>query len=192
MDKETATAFTDILLGFGTIGLGLSVGPRKSAKTWMALFITLGLAALFGAIYHGTNRFHTPEFWVLVSCTSVASAFLLLASCLSATKPNWPVLTWLWPAMGGLGVLVGGLLAPLPFFYISIVSGICVLTSALVLQKAPSPKVKRWIYAGMVVTLSGFILREITHFGGLFSPNALFHMLQLVGNYFFWKGARHT
>ncbi|MDZ4676264.1 MAG: hypothetical protein SGI74_02040 [Oligoflexia bacterium] len=192
MDNETATALTDVILSFGTIALGLTVGPRKFKHLWMAFFIMLSIAALLGAIYHGTVQFHTPSFWILVSISSVTSAFLLLAACISVTKPNLPWLNIFWPVLGFIGILIGGLVAPLPFIYISIVSGFCLITAALTLTKAPASKARSWIYTGMAVTIFGLVIREVTNFDGLLSRNALFHLIQLAGNFLFWKGARKT
>jgi len=192
MDTETATAVTDVALSAGTFILGFTVGEQKTYRTWTALFITLALAAALGALYHGVDKFHIPAIWILVSSASVASGFLFLAACLCVTRPQWKWLHWLWPLWGIVGILVGGLISSYPFFYISAASGVCILISMVVLLKAPTKLARNWIYAGIAVTIFGLVVQETTNFEGLLSRNALFHELQLIGNFFLWIGARKS
>jgi hypothetical protein len=190
MSQETATAISDIALSLGTFALALTVGQQKTFRTWTALFFMLALAAALGAVYRGVGKFHTKEFWVLVSTTTVSSAFLFLSACLCVARPNWKWLHWLWPLAGTAGLLLGGQLAPFPFWYLSIVSGICLFLSLLVLQKSPSRTARNWIYCGIIATILGLVVQKTTHIEGILSHNSLFHFLQLAGNVFFWVGAR--
>jgi hypothetical protein len=192
MSNETAAAITDIALCMGTFALALKIGPVRCQRTWSAFFFALAAAAGLGALYHGVERFHTPQFWGIVSCMSTASAFLFLAACACATRPQWLFLSWLWPLMGIAGILLGGVLAPLPFYYISIVALMCTLGAALLLQKAPSAAVRKWIYSGIGITIFGLVIQKISSGEGLFSGNSLFHLLQLAGNWMIWTGARKT
>lgn len=192
MTTESAAAVTDIALSAGTFFLGLTVGKRKTFRTWTALFICMGLASALGSIFHGFERFHTSNFWPVVATTATASAFLFLAANITLAKPNWPWIQWLWPLMGLAGILLGGLLANMPFYYISIVGGICIVASILVLQKAANKSARNFIYIGMAITVLGLFIQKAWHGDGLSSNNALYHLLQLAGNISFWMGARRT
>jgi hypothetical protein len=185
VSSETATYLSDIVLAAGTFFLGMTVGPRKNARTWTALFVMLALSAGFGAIYHGTLRFHSPEFWVLVSTTAVASAFLFLAASLTIAQPHWKWLGWLWPMLGLGGFLLGGLLSHFPFYYISIVSGICLILSVFALIGSPLTQARNWLFLGIAVTIAALVCQK-------FANNAAFHFLQLAANMCFWMGARRT
>ncbi len=190
MTNELAATLTDVLLAWATFVMGLTVGKRKSLYTWSAFFLMLGLAAGLGAIFHGTSKFHTPEFWVLVSCTSTASSFLFLAACLCVYRPEWFFLSWLWPAFGLAGILLGGILAPMPFWYISVVTGIITFFSTVLIKSSPSKESRNLIYAGIIATMLGLVAQKITNFDGICSHNSLFHLLQLAGNFLFWLGAK--
>lgn len=192
MSNETAAAVTDVILCAGTFLLGLKIGPVRARQTWMAFFHSLALAAALGALYHGIESFHTPQFWGIVSCVSTASAFLFLAASACATRPYWTFLAWLWPIMGIFGFLLGGALAPMPFYYISIVAGLCTVGSAVLLQRAPSKYARNWIYMGLGLTVLGLVVQKISTGQGLMSGNSLFHILQLAGNILIWNGARNT
>jgi len=192
MSTESASALTDILLAAGTLALGTTVGQIKTYRSWMAFFMTLAFASGMGAIYHGGDRFHTHEFWVLVSTSATAASFLFLSACLVIAKPQWTWLHWLWPAFGIAGLLLGGLLAPFPFYYISWVALLCIVGSLAILARSPSSRSVKWIYSGMALSALGFVVQKATHMEGLMGPNSLFHLLLLAGNACLWKGARQA
>ena len=192
MTDETATALSDFVLSGGTFLLALTVKSKRAQKTWQALLGALALASALGAIYHGPVRFHTGEFWVLVSASSVASGFLFLAVCGCITKPDWKWVGWLWPLCALAGVLVGAMISRYPFYFISIINSICILVGAMILRDAPIPKARSWIYMGILCTFVGFLAQRFTTGTGFFNHNALFHWFQLGANFMFWRGAKHT
>lgn len=192
MTTETATAISDVLLSAGTFGLGLTVGPKKNYRAWSALFITMAIAAALGAIYHGMIRYHTREFWTCVAISSTASGFLFLGASICSVKPQWTWLHWMWPLMALVGLLVGGLLAPYPFWTISAVSGLCMVAAVFILKKAPSASARKWIYFGVATIVLGLGAQQFGESEGPMNHNVVFHYLQLLGNTFIWMGARRT
>jgi hypothetical protein len=192
MTADTATTLTDVVLAAGTFALGLKVQPCRGQRTWSAFFILLAVAAASGAVYHGTVRFHTHEFWTLVATTSTSSAFMFFAACACVAKPSWKWLTWTWPIFAVVGLLVGGLLAPAPFWYISVAAGVCMLMALLILPYAPSKKARNWIYAGVAASICGLLAQRFVSGDGLLSHDAVFHELQLIGNFLIWKGAKNS
>jgi hypothetical protein len=190
MSAETATAISDVILCGGTLYMGLNVGSRPTARTWSATFIALSLAAGLGALYHGVSTFHTPQFWVLVACSSVASAFLFFASCMSLAKPSWKPLNMLWPLMIVAGVLVGGVLASYPFWSISLVAGAATILSCFLIRNASNKKSRDTIYLGVGLTILGLVAQKVLPANVDFNNNVMFHLLQFLGNFMFWRAAR--
>ena len=182
---EFAVALSDVILSVGTFILGMTLKRRSHSKIWTALFVLLSLAAGLGAIYHGLDRFHTREFWVLVSTMTTSSAFLFLSAILTVYKPQSKIFGWWWPIFGLAGLLLGGILSPFPFWYISVVSGVCLLISILLLTKSPLKSARNWIFIGIGVTLLGLVLQKT-------AGNTIFHYVQLTANGCFWLGAKRT
>ena len=183
--SDFAVALSDVILSVGTFVFGMTIKPTSRSKIWTVLFSLLSLAAGLGAIYHGLNRFHTREFWVLVSTTTTASAFLFLSAVLTMYKPQSKIFAWWWPLFGLAGLLVGGILSPFPFWYISAVSGVCLLISILLLIRSPQKSARNWILIGIALTLIGLVLQKT-------SGNVVFHYVQLAANGCFWLGAKRT
>lgn len=192
MSNEEATALTDFILAAGTFYFAFTVGPRKSQRAWSTLFLAMGMAALFGGIFHGIPAFHTPPIWTLVAGFTVASGFLFLSCCISLFRPNWNILHWLWPVFGVLGLLLGLVMAELPFSILSIPNGICLALGAWILKRAPEPMARKWIYRGLIAIVIGLVMQIIVPFEGLLYKNAVFHYFQLAGNFMLWRGARSS
>jgi hypothetical protein len=181
--SETATAISDVFLAGGTFALGMLIPSKPNSKTWVALFVTLALSAACGALFHGTIRCHTPAFWVIVTATAVASAFLFLASSLTVAFPSKKEFNWLWPAFTLVGILIGSLISQQPFYFVSIASAPCLALSVFVLTKSPKHKARNWIYIGVALTVAALISQTLFN-------NVVFHYTQLGANFCFWRGAR--
>jgi len=181
--NEFAVALSDIILSGGTFSMAMLLKKRAHSKIWSVLFVLLALAAGLGAIYHGLQRFHTREFWVLVSTTTTASAFLFLSATLTVYKPQSKIFANVWPILAVAGLLLGGILSPFPFWYISVASGVCLLLSVLLLAKSPLKTARNWMFSGISLTILGLVLQKTV-------GNAVFHYVQLGANFCFWLGAR--
>ena len=192
MNSATAAAITDIVLSAGTIALAVTVGDGKPARTWRAAFVAMSIAAALGVVYHGTERFHTAEFWMLVSGSVVASALLFVGACAAVGRPVWTSSNWFWPSLGATGILLVTLLAPLSLDDLIITGGGCLLLSAFLVTSAASRTARNFIYSGMAVTVLGFVISSRAQLDGIVSRNALLHLAQLTGNVFYWVGARRT
>jgi hypothetical protein len=185
MSSELTAAISDVVLSVGTFVLGMNIGKRKASRTWTALFLNLAFASALGALYHGLGQFHTREFYAIVAALSTSSAFLFLSAVLTMTRPSSSWLPWLWPILGAVGLLVGGVLSEFPFWSISIVSGLCLLYSVFLLARAPASKARKWIYFGVALTIIALVIQKTV-------GNGAFHYTQLCANFLFWIGARHT
>jgi hypothetical protein len=185
VNSDFAVALSDIILAFGTFVLGMLLKRKKTSQVWVVLFIILAFSAGLGAIYHGLIKFHTREFWVLVSTSATASAFLFLAAVLTVHKPQSKIFSWSWPLIGLAGLLLGGILSPFPFWYISVVSGICLLVSVLLLLNSSPTTARNWIFIGIGITVLALVLQKL-------AGNTIFHYTQLAANLCFWLGAKRT
>ena len=189
LTAELGIALSDVILCLGTFWLGLKFRGVRGPHTWRSFFFALSTAAGVGALYHGFSRFHEPSFWVLVSVASMTASFLFFAACSLSGKPNWKWLTLLWPLYGLLGIITGTMLATYPFWMITAVSLILIFLSIYVLQGNPHKECRQNIIRGLGITIIGFVAQKFISKEGFINNNVIFHLLQLTGNYFIWRGA---
>lgn len=190
LSAELATAASDLLLCLGTFYLALIFKGSRGVHTWRSFFFALAIAAGFGALYHGFDKFHYQSFWVLVSVASMSASFLFFAACSVSGRPSWTWLGLLWPGYAVLGVIVGSILSNYPFWAITGTTVVLIFLSLYVLQGNPYKACRQNIFIGIGITILGFIFQKALPRDGIWNNNVIFHLMQLIGNYFVWRGAQ--
>jgi len=192
MSGETWTAASDVVLAGGTLSLAFLTEFKKPPflRTWLSLFITLALAAAFGAFYHGFDSLRIQSMWTLTSAASTASIFAFLTCCICLAKPDWQWLGSLWPLTGLFGFITGAMLAGGPFWHVSLTAGVVSLIGAFLLTYSPLKESARWIWVGLAVTILGLLSQKaLPHRDDFMNNNVIFHLLQVVGNVCFYRAA---
>ena len=198
--QEPMTLATDYGLAVLGVGFGLSLLRRRSrtARVWAYGFFALAAGAFFGGTAHGFVEWLTAErhalVWKATTYSIGLTSFFLLAATgsgvLSCKASRWLTIA----AAAKLAVYLWWMGSHDEFKYVIYDYGpsmLVVLAAHLWAWRARGVEWAKWIVAGVVasfvgagVQLSGFALHE--HF----NHNDLYHVVQMIGLWLFWRGAR--
>jgi hypothetical protein len=209
--SEPVTTLTDYAIaGEALIFAGLLLKPKHKSFIhppvcfWAAAFVGVAIAALCGGTYHGFALSLSIDVkWGLwrgmTYALSFASGCMLAASV--SELPRW-VQRWGWGAIALKSSLYLSWTAFHPNFAYIIVDYLSAMLLILVLQiRTTDQRVKgqnssAWIIAGVLGSLVAAGVQGVGFKGtGYFNQNDLYHLVQMVALYFFYRGAcviRHS
>jgi hypothetical protein len=199
--QEFWTFVTDVVLALisWTFAWRLALHARKAPSTtlkfWIAVFVTIGLAAIQGAVYHGFKDslpfviyygIRISTLWSL-SLTAYVLSMALLSFGLKKDHPLYRALQVL--------LLVKGL----AFVAIAVVKTeflMAVLdygTSFLIALAVHTKKIRHpsspLILAGVLVSIAAALIQTLRISPSeTFNHNDLYHAVQVVGLYLFYRG----
>lgn len=170
-----------------------------SQRFWAVAFGCVALAALTGGTYHGfVLQFDTPTIWLLwqtiIYALSLASFCMLAATVISTLPRAWQ--RW-WLLLAGLKTLAYLFLVGMPnSFGYAIADYFSAMMIVLVLQMRALVRGKNSIAAGWII--SGILISGIAvgiQAAGItiaehFNQNDLYHVVQMLGLYAFYQGAK--
>jgi uncharacterized membrane protein len=199
---EVSTVITDYLLAGLTTVLAIALlrAARRdiARRLWGWAFLASALAALVGGTWHGFQRL-LPEpalFWMWKAVVYSVGVFGLAAvsGTIIAASPR-ALRYWMLALMVAVTVTYGAFMATHDDFIYVIYFNAAAMSFVLVIhldswfrrQDPASP----WIVAGVLV--SG--LAAVAQASGMslhrnFNNNDLFHVIQMIGVYFLYRGAR--
>jgi hypothetical protein len=203
--SEPITTLTDYAIaGEALIFAGLLLKPNPKSLIsppvlfWAAAFVGVAIAALCGGTYHGFYLSLPIDVkWALWRGLTYALSFssgCMLAAAVSEL-PQW-VQAWAWGAIGLKSALYLSWTAFHPNFVYIIVDYLSAMLLILLLQiRATDRQIKgrnssAWIVAGVLGSLVAAGVQGIGFKGAeYFNQNDLYHLVQMVALYFFYRGA---
>jgi hypothetical protein len=165
-------------------------------KLWVLVFVAIGLAAIQGALYHGFRDALPPSLYFGFRVGTLWSLSL------TAYALGMALLSFGVPRRHALFKIIQGilLLKAIVFLVLAVVKtefglGIMDYGSSFILAfgvhlgKYRHPA-SRWILSGVAVSIAAAIIQQAKISPSLqFNYNDLYHVVQLVGLYLFYKGA---
>ena len=203
MIQEFWTFVTDVVLALVSWSFAWRLAPRSrsaaSATTmrlWVIVFIAIGLAAIQGALYHGFKDSLPPSlyfgFRVGTLWSLSLTAYALGLALLSFGVPRRHAL---YKTIQGLLLLKAIVFLVLAVLRTEFVLGIMDYGSSFILAfvvhlgKIRHPA-SRWILSGVAVSIVAAIIQQAKMSPSPeFNSNDLYHVVQLIGLYLFYKGA---
>lgn len=164
-------------------------------KLWIVVFVAIGLAAIQGALYHGFKdslppslyfAFRVGTLWSL-SLTAYALGLALLSFGVPRRHTLYKVIQVLL-LLKGLVFMV--LAVTRTEFRLGIMDygSSFILAFAVHLGKIRHPA-SRWILSGVAVSIAAAIIQQAKISPSPeFNSNDLYHVVQLVGLYLFYRG----
>lgn len=201
-DTEAVVAITDYLLAVaafaGALGLDRARERRDriSLRFWATGFLAAGAAALLGGSWHGfSHRLPDPSAALLWKATLAAAGlagFLLAAGAAFASLPRRAARAVAMLAAVKLAVylvraLPGGAFDAVVVDSVATLAAIVLLQAlAYVRRRAPSAP---WVLAGAAVSAGAAAIEALRpSFPPPFGPDAAYHLVQIAGLYFFYRG----
>ena len=201
---EPMTTATDFLITAFTFWFAAQLLTRQanrdhlSRRHWGLAFIFLGLGALFGGANHGFAAYLQQDWLDLIWKGALYSLgfamFFMLIGTVSGSVRNrtWRIFLYGYSAVA-CAVFIGWSIDHDDFVYAvlnnlsTFVIIIVLQVSALIRYRAESAK---WILSGVAVSLlSAGIQRSGFDLHVHFNHNDLYHVVQIVGLYLFYRGA---
>ncbi|MDH4072450.1 MAG: hypothetical protein OEV41_05030 [Gammaproteobacteria bacterium] len=199
---EPTTMVTDFAITIVALWLGARLGrsgPRRTAqRLWAAGFVLIGLGALLGGISHGFARYlgETQYFWIWKATVySVGLSMLFaVAGTIAGTRLRYGTRTLL-HVLNAAAFLVYAywMIAHSDFVYVIYHYVPAMISIALIQAIASRGRAEsaRWLIGGVLVTLAGAAIQQ----SGFtihrhFNNNDLYHVIQIVGLYLLYRGAR--
>lgn len=201
---EPATVLTDALVAVLALAWGIDLRRRSresgssAQRLWGMTFFALAFSAISGAAYHGTGHVLSETFrdtiWTttLLSMTLVSGFLFAAVVCQSLAGLRRK---WLLGLVILKAILVGAWVLLSPHFIIAIVdygtAMLVTVTLALYCLDGGPCSSARWylIAVGISALAAGIqILKLAPH--PHFNHNDLFHLVQLVANGCFYRGAQ--
>jgi hypothetical protein len=203
--SEPVTTLTDYAIaGEALIFAGLLLKPKHKSLInppvlfWAAAFVGVAIAALCGGTYHGFNLSLSIDVkWRLwrgiIYALSLASVCMLAASVSELPRS---VKAWGWGAIALKSSLYLSWISFHPNFVYIIVDYLSAMLLILLLQlrttdrQANGRNSSSWIIAGVLGSLIAAGVQGIGFKGAeYFNQNDLYHLVQMVALYFFYRGA---
>lgn len=193
-------AFTDAILAGGTLfmaGILFSrANGRRPVVLWAWAFVCTAIAALAGVYYH------VCRLNLSLGATQIAWKVVPFSSGLAMFFFGWAAaVAWLRPAvlrvaLALLALDIGACLFWAIFsnsFLIVIAESLPVLVALWALSERHSQNpASQWIAPGVFTSVLAAIAQATSLLGSDtlrgFDPNVAFHLIQLVANYFFFRG----
>ena len=200
--QEPMTLATDYMLA----GLGVAFGVHllrkgsRAGRLWAYAFFAMAAGALFGGTAHGfvdwLDAGRHAAVWKATTYSIGLASFFLLAATAAGVLPCKLSRMLMIAAAVKLAIYLWWMGSHDEFKYVIYDYGpsmLVVLAAHLRAWRAIGVKWARWIVAGVVVSfagagvqMSGFALHQ--HF----NHNDLYHVVQMVGLWLFWRGAREA
>ena len=205
MEAEAAAAATDYLLaaagfaGAWALLRAASRRPGSGIRLWAAGFVSLGAAALLGGTWHGFYpRPGDPTgdvLWKATLASAGLAGFFLVAGAAFAFVPRHGAVWITGAAAIKLAVFLLGALASDEFGPV-ILDSAATLAALLVLallaaRRGRAPEAARWILAGIALSAAAAAIEVLRP--GLprpLTPDATYHLVQLLALVFFCRGGR--
>jgi hypothetical protein len=204
---EPMTLLTDYLIALQAIGFAVVMFKRgkhsqqRSVFLWAAVFSFVGIAAFLGGTCHGFVQYLGNErvrfLWqIMVYCLGIAS-YLMLAATVISTLPR-RVHRWVLLGFGIKSVLYLAFAAQLMRHYAYAVADyfsamvIVLLLQGWALYQGINTAAAKWIVTGIAVSgLAVTVQGSGVAIGEHFNHNDIYHLMQMVGLYGFYRGAAH-
>jgi len=194
---EPTTVVTDYILAAETIFLGILLlrnAPSLPIKLWAFSFFVLAVAAIAGGTYHGfiqSMNAPTSQFIWKVTLYSVGIATLLMLSASGFAFLNEP-----WRMM----VLILGVLQfclylflvtrsnDFKFVIYDYVPAMIFIVAIAWTAKSPSAP---WLFTAVALSFIGAsIQRSGFQLHKHFNYNDIYHVIQMIGMYFFYRAGK--
>lgn len=201
---EPTTMLTDYAIGLEAIVFAVSLigrGQRqqqRSQQWWGAAFCFVAIAAIVGGTYHGFLQNFSDSVILMLwrginYAVSLASFWMLAAIIVSTLPQHWQ--GW-WLSLAGLKTLAYLLLVGTPnsFAYAiaDYVSAMLIVSLLLLrtLYRGHSIEAAKWILSGIFVSgVAVAVQGRRLSLAEDFNHNDLYHVVQMVALYLFYRGA---
>jgi hypothetical protein len=205
LEAEAVVAATDYLLAAAAFAGAWALfraacrQPRRGLRLWAAGFASLGAAALLGGTWHGFYpRIGDPTgdfLWKATLAAAGLAGFFLVAGAAFAFVPRRAV-GWISAAAAiKLAVFLAAALSSDGFGPV-IVDSAANLAALLALSLAAlrsrrATDAARWVLAGIVLSAAAAAIEVLRPgFPRPFTPDAAYHLVQLLALVFFYRGGR--
>ena len=201
---EPITMLTDYAIGLEALIFAISlfwlgqIHQQRSQQWWGVAFVFVAMAAITGGTYHGFlhnfSRSVILMLWRGINyALSLASFWMLAATVVSTLPRRWQ--RW-WLTVAGLKTLAYLLLVGTPdsFAYAiaDYVSAMVVVLLLLVrsLHRGHALQATRWLLSGILVSGVAVAVQGVRlSLAEYFNHNDLYHIVQMVALYLFYRGA---
>lgn len=198
-DAEITTALTDFLLAasaaYGSYRL-MQIARRnrqRSVAWWSVAFAVLSVSAVAGGIYHGVS--FPPEdvwrtaIWKLTVYGIGAFNYKVLAGSAEASLASRPRASFHWANVAVFAAYAIWMLTHNDYRFVIYYSALA-MVGVLALHLGYRSRSTRWMVGAVAVSA----LAAIMQYSGIdlhrrFDHNDLYHVVQIVGIYFFYRGA---
>ena len=205
MEAEAVVAVTDYLLAaaaFAGAWALLRAAPRRPGRglrLWAAGFVSLGAAALLGGTWHGFHaRIGDPTgevLWKATLASAGLAGFLLVAGAAFSFVPRRAAGWTTAAAAIKFAVFLPAALSSDGFGPVILDSAATLaallLLALLALRRRRAPEAARWILAGIALSAAAAAIEVVRP--GLpwpLTPDAAYHLVQLLALVFFYRGGR--
>jgi hypothetical protein len=202
--SEPMTMLTDYILGafafvYGVVLLHLA-DKQKTRRYWSFAFFALALSAILGGTYHGffeiLNPFQKTFLWKSTLILTGSVSLLLLLACAVATVKKKIQKIIVIFGIVKLLVFIGVIIFSNQFMLVIADYGLSlVIVTGLYIfgvNSAVTTAARNYIVIGVLISfiaagvqLSGLTIHQ--HF----NHNDLYHVIQIISLYYFYKGARY-
>ena len=195
---EPTTVLTDYLLGAGACVAGLRLlsenwrRPQWSVRLWALAFLSAAVAALAGGTSHGVKLIATErvqqQFWrTSLYSIGIASSLMLCGTIIATLPRRWR--RWLLAGALGKFVLFAGWIRTSPEFRYVLYEYASSMLGILLLERRRKRHGSEAITAGILTSfVAGAVQRTGFREGKHFNNNDLYHLIQLVAVYLFYRG----
>jgi hypothetical protein len=200
--QEPMTLATDYALAALGVGFGLSLlrRPGRAARLWACAFFAMAAGALFGGTAHGFADWldvsQRALVWKATTYSIGLTSFFLLAATGAGALPCKLSRAVMAAAAVKLAVYLWWMSSHDEFKYVIYDYGpsmLAVLAAHGWAWRARGAGWAKWIVAAVAVSFAGAAV-QMSGFGlhRHFNHNDLYHLIQMVGLWLFWRGARQT
>jgi len=199
--QEPMTTFTDAVLAVECFVLASwllaePAGTGEAGRWWALALVALGVGAASGAAAHGLVDYLSPRMqhgvWLAsLAAIGAAGAGMLAATVRSVVPP--PAQGWLIGAVGVKLVLYLAWLVRRPVFRTAILDYGSAMLGVVILQlwsigRGDAPAAP-WILGAVLVSLAGSAIQQARlGLGPRFNHNDVYHVIQMVAIYLFYRG----
>lgn len=197
---EPITTLTDYAIALESLIFGRLLWQKSSrhpaVQGWIVAFVGVAIAAVLGGTWHSIPD-HWPAlvsrfFWQgMVLSLGLASFGMLAGSVLSTIPQRWQI--WAMLAVFSKSLVYLSSAVTCQYFDCAIIDYFSAMLIVLLLQLKPALKQvvsARWIAGGVVVSAIAIGVEATRFSPGFLSHNDLYHLIQMVALYSFYRGAR--
>jgi hypothetical protein len=205
LEAEAVVAATDYILAAAAFAGAWALfraacrRPRRGLRLWAAGFVSLGAAALLGGTWHGF--YPQPGdptgdgLWKATLASAALTGFLLVAGAAFAFVPRRAAGWTTAAAAIKLAVFLSAALSSGGFGPVILDSGATLgallVLALLALRSGRAPRAARGILAGIALSAAAAAIEVVRPSLPLpFTPDAAYHLVQLLGLLFFYRGGR--